>query len=234
MLTRIYSQIEKADIIIADMTDKNANVFYEVGYAHAKDKLVLLITKDANDIPFDLKHYRHIVYGTSIADLKKQVKEDVEWALKEIEERQNSPFTISVKADGDLEKSKFSDTANIQLQIDFINKTSETVNIEAIYLYTKNGWKYKQNGIVCPNANSDLTRYDIKHQIRSPLPRLSKGNNWTQVLLEGTRVLALTYKGDELKEEYPLQGVIVIRVVTDKGSFDFETLLKLTISNIPF
>jgi hypothetical protein len=54
MLERIYRQIEAADIIISDMTGKNENVFYEVGYAHAKNKLCILLTSDASDIPFDL------------------------------------------------------------------------------------------------------------------------------------------------------------------------------------
>ena len=48
------------------MTGRNANVFYEVGYAHALGKIVLLLTKNADDIPFDLKHHQHIVYGGSV------------------------------------------------------------------------------------------------------------------------------------------------------------------------
>jgi nucleoside 2-deoxyribosyltransferase len=65
-LRGFYRQIELADIVIADMTGQNPNVFYEVGYAHAKGKLCILLTSDAADIPFDLKHQRHIVYGKSI------------------------------------------------------------------------------------------------------------------------------------------------------------------------
>jgi nucleoside 2-deoxyribosyltransferase len=57
MLDRIYNQINKADIIVADMTGKNPNVFYEVGYAHALNKRVILIIKESDDIPFDLKHH---------------------------------------------------------------------------------------------------------------------------------------------------------------------------------
>src|SRR5258708_2500526 len=64
ILERIYRQIANADFIIADMTGRNPNVFYEVGYAHALGKLCTLLTQDVNDIPFDLKHHRHIVYGS--------------------------------------------------------------------------------------------------------------------------------------------------------------------------
>ena len=52
ILERIYNQIDAADFVIADMTGKNPNVFYEVGYAHAKGKLCVLLTQQANDIPF--------------------------------------------------------------------------------------------------------------------------------------------------------------------------------------
>lgn len=80
MLDRIYNQISKADIIIADLTDKNANVFYETGYAHALNKKVILLTKNSEDIPFDLKHHFHIVYS-NIISLKQELKKRVKWYI---------------------------------------------------------------------------------------------------------------------------------------------------------
>jgi len=77
ILARIYNQIGKADVVVADMTGRNPNVFYEVGYAHALGKTAILLTKNAEDIPFDLKHYPHIVYEGSIADLKEKLQKRI-------------------------------------------------------------------------------------------------------------------------------------------------------------
>lgn len=85
ILERIYRQIELADLIVADMTGQNPNVFYEVGYAHAKGKLCILLTQNADDIPFDLKHHRHIVYGNSIGDLRSLLAGEMAWAKAQID-----------------------------------------------------------------------------------------------------------------------------------------------------
>src|SRR5438034_46889 len=81
ILDRVYDQIAKADIIVADMTSRNPNVFYETGYAHALNKQVILLTQNASDIPFDLKHYPHIVYEGKIALLKTMLESRVRWCL---------------------------------------------------------------------------------------------------------------------------------------------------------
>src|SRR5215470_17942078 len=73
ILERVYGQISRADVVIAEMTGRNPNVFYETGYAHALNKRVILLTQSSDDIPFDLKHYPHITYGGKITTLKSQL-----------------------------------------------------------------------------------------------------------------------------------------------------------------
>ena len=99
ILERIYRQIDVADLIIADMSGQNPNVFYEVGYAHAKGKLCILMTNNADDIPFDLKHHRHIVYGNSISGLKESLALELVWAKNEIENVRSSKIQISSLSD---------------------------------------------------------------------------------------------------------------------------------------
>jgi hypothetical protein len=85
ILERIYNQISKADIIVADMTGRNPNVFYETGYAHALGKPVIFLTQKADDIPFDLKHYPFIVYGGRIADqLLPDLEKKVKWQIEHL------------------------------------------------------------------------------------------------------------------------------------------------------
>lgn len=81
ILERIYNQIDKADIILSDMTGKNPNVFYETGYAHALGKPVVLLTQNSDDIPFDLKHYPHIIYKGRITDLIPEIEKRVKYLI---------------------------------------------------------------------------------------------------------------------------------------------------------
>lgn len=48
--------------VICDLTGKNANVFYEAGIAHTMGQDVILVAQHESDIPFDLRHIRHIKY----------------------------------------------------------------------------------------------------------------------------------------------------------------------------
>jgi len=64
IMTDVLRELQKAEIVIVDITDLNANVFYELGIAHSvKDpKLVLLLSQTPDDIPFDVKISRCIEY----------------------------------------------------------------------------------------------------------------------------------------------------------------------------
>jgi len=100
ILTRIYEQIARADIVVAEMTGNNPNVFYEVGYAHALHKTIVLLTSKAADIPFDLKHYTHIVYGDRIADLQKNLKTRIRHLLRHDETATHAPSVTSLPPEG--------------------------------------------------------------------------------------------------------------------------------------
>ena len=74
ILKDVVESIDKSDLIIADLTNNNPNVFYELGLAHALEKKVILLTQSIDDVPFDLKQYRLLEYSTHFDEIK-QAKE---------------------------------------------------------------------------------------------------------------------------------------------------------------
>lgn len=64
----IIEYLQTADLVIADMTGHNANVFYEFGYRQALGKLVIPIIEEGHSIPFDVTTLRAIKYATNDLD----------------------------------------------------------------------------------------------------------------------------------------------------------------------
>lgn len=72
-----------ASIIIADITNRNANVFYELGIAHSLGKEVILIAQGEEHIPFDLNRFRHCIYSNDGIGYKK-LKQYIPDTIKDI------------------------------------------------------------------------------------------------------------------------------------------------------
>ncbi len=62
VVEQIWEEIEKSSVLLADLTNKNPNVFYELGLAHADSKPVVFTSGNLDDVPFDLRHLRVIIY----------------------------------------------------------------------------------------------------------------------------------------------------------------------------
>lgn len=58
----VVSLIDRSRFVICDCTNRNPNVFYEIGIAHTLGREVILITQNASDVPFDLTHLRFVRY----------------------------------------------------------------------------------------------------------------------------------------------------------------------------
>jgi len=71
ILKDIVRSIARADLIIADLTSLNANVFYELGIAHSLQKPVIIIAQSIDEVPFDLASYRVIQYSTHFKETPK-------------------------------------------------------------------------------------------------------------------------------------------------------------------
>ena len=62
IIDQIWAGLNRAKVLVAELTGRNPNVLYELGLAHALHKPVVLISSNEADVPFDVRHVRVIYY----------------------------------------------------------------------------------------------------------------------------------------------------------------------------
>lgn len=82
VVEQIWEQVKKAKVLLADLTGRNANVFYELGLAHAAKKPVVFTAPTRDDVPFDLRHLRVIEYETREPEWADKLRRNVTEYLK--------------------------------------------------------------------------------------------------------------------------------------------------------
>ena len=101
VVEQIWEQIEKAKLLLADLSGKNPNVFYELGLAHAARKPVVFTAGQLDDVPFDLRHLRVIIYDVREPEwasrLRKSVTDYLRNATKEPGKSIPHPFRKMVE-----------------------------------------------------------------------------------------------------------------------------------------
>lgn len=95
IIETILKNIVRSEFIIADLTESNANVFYELGLAHCVKDIskVIILTQDMKYVPFDLRQFRCIVYEQSISGAK-VLKDEL---TKTFQEVSSNSFRLRVR-----------------------------------------------------------------------------------------------------------------------------------------
>ncbi len=81
----ILDELNRADIVIADLTDRNPNVFYELGVRHVLRESTILIAQNIDDVPFDLRPYAIHGYDWKITAGRNKFKERIKEIIEFIE-----------------------------------------------------------------------------------------------------------------------------------------------------
>jgi hypothetical protein len=80
----IWSDIQGATLLIAELTTRNPNVFYELGLAHALSKPVILLSETIEDVPFDLRAIRVILYDKNHPEWGQKLKSQLVKSINEV------------------------------------------------------------------------------------------------------------------------------------------------------
>ena len=84
IMSDVVKSIYESSIILADLTNRNANVNYELGIAHALGKPTIMIAQKKEDIPFDYQHIRIHFYDTSEVDWQEKLSSYISNSIEAI------------------------------------------------------------------------------------------------------------------------------------------------------
>ncbi len=193
--------------MIADLSSRNPNVFYELGVAHSFQRPVVLLIDDATKMPFDVHHERVIELGSegriSLTDAKRANRELIE-ALKVVIVESYKPASIvtDVARAQNMADLESNDPRGAQL---------ETINAQLEYLSTQ--VRSLESRVERSGASGVLSSLDWYKPIAPIDPSLLSG------LMSGSLGTLDTRKPPS--------------VVITSGTTEIEGTPRVTITNVP-
>ncbi len=179
----IIEGIINSDLIVADLTGANPNVYYELGIAHALNKKVILITQEIDELPFDLRSYRVIGYSTHFTKMNQAKKELSELALEAF--NGTLPFGNPVKDFGNITPSS-GVTANA-LNSEKIETSTEDLGLFDYRIMLEDG--FEELGSMLTEVGDKLAN-EVTPEITKTSEKINSGKLSTKQMRNIIRELA--------------------------------------------
>ena len=134
--TQIIEHIVDADLVIADLTEKNPNVFYELAIRHAIRKPLVQMIRKGDVIPFDVAATRIIQFDLHNLDSVASAKEEITSQVKSLEagnSEVHNPISVSLdlkvlKESGNIEERSLADiveaVSDLRLAVTSMDKST--------------------------------------------------------------------------------------------------------------
>lgn len=112
-------------LVIADLTDKNPNVFYELAIRHSIRKPLVQIIQKGEDVPFDVSGMRTIPIDhrdlDNVAEAKKEMKKQIEDVISKNPNEIESPISVSL----DLQSLRHSEKPEDRFFAKFVSAVTD-------------------------------------------------------------------------------------------------------------
>jgi hypothetical protein len=114
---QVEEMIEKSDLIVCDLSYNSPNVFFELGIAHSHNKIIIHITQEPSNIPFDIMHNRMIPYQdtkTGLLDLRDNLSKFITNLFPNSENYSKLKSKIKyITTNDDIEEQRFAMSSSI-------------------------------------------------------------------------------------------------------------------------
>lgn len=99
IISEVWAALNACKMVIADVTEVNPNVYYELGIAHTLGKPTVLITQegDIEKWAFDIRHMRFIVYDNTIAggeSLEAELRRSIVWVMNDLQDNNSAANNV--------------------------------------------------------------------------------------------------------------------------------------------
>jgi len=221
----MFEKVILADIVIADISFPNPNVYYELGLRHStRSFTTITISQDGTIFPFDLKPLKHILYifeNNEIKNKEKVINSLVDRLLLAVESKNatDSPIfqTIANYPGLDLNKDiieSFRDRTKTHSQhesFEAIRFAVKSSNIGMLDSITLDGNTHPELLFDLIIAYRDLKQYDAMMDIINRYPFIQGSDTGKELLAFG-----LNKKGGEGNRERA--EIILKTLIEEKGN----------------
>lgn len=140
--TQIIEHIVDAELVIADLTEKNPNVFYELAIRHAIRKPLVQMIRKGDIIPFDVAATRIIQFDLHNLDSVASAKEEISNQIKSLEVGNSdfhNPISVSLdlkvlKESGNIEERSLADIVEAVSDLRIAVTSQDKVNFSPKFL----------------------------------------------------------------------------------------------------
>lgn len=166
---KIFYSLKNADLVVADLTGKNPNVFLEVGYRMALEKpIIFLVQKNSDPLPFDIQSINICHYDI----LGKNVLSEASKAKTYIEETVKT-FTFDTQENVSAEEVTTNEIKRILLNIQNNLDTMNSRLLDGSY-QTNNGLSFQET--LLKTALDDPDKVDRLLNLMTKYPQIIRPN----------------------------------------------------------
>jgi nucleoside 2-deoxyribosyltransferase len=122
---KIINYLEESDLVIADVTDVNPNVFFEIGYRKALGRHIIHLSEKTTKLPFDIATINTFPYDLNDLDSVEQLRERLTQTINALNYDSIESIVKSKSYSENLNTQILSELFKIQ---DSIKKLSESIS----------------------------------------------------------------------------------------------------------
>jgi hypothetical protein len=213
ILDRIVNQIAKADIVVAEVSDRNPNVLYEVGYAHALGRRVVLVARNADGLPFDLSSRPHVIYGGRLTELRTKLAPIIKHWIEHPLGSQRAPAASF---------EVFLDDIRLREDHETVVPVPKATFVWHISIHNLASFPMIDSEIAVVGQGLRVLRPDGRGQGGwDELPKRSLPENVEMWILPIQRILPDDWHSEELSVKVSRSGGASVKVFTERGPWEF-------------